>query len=113
MYIPDDYAENRLDVLHSLITEYPFGVLFTYGSNGLDANHLPFELQASEEELGVLRAHVSRVNPVWQDIENGDEVLVVFQAGDAYISPNWYPSKHEQHRQYRHGTIGLCMLMAK
>lgn len=27
MYIPDDYAENRLDVLHSLITEYPFGVL--------------------------------------------------------------------------------------
>lgn len=25
--------------------------------------------------------------------------MVVFQAGDAYISPNWYPSKHEQHRQ--------------
>ncbi|MDR0068983.1 FMN-binding negative transcriptional regulator, partial [Acinetobacter sp. 11520] len=68
-------------------------------SNGLDANHLPFELQASEGELGLLHAHVSRVNPVWQDIKNGDVVLVVFQAGDAYISPNWYPSKHEQHRQ--------------
>ncbi|HDI1583888.1 TPA: FMN-binding negative transcriptional regulator, partial [Acinetobacter baumannii] len=27
MYIPDDFAENRLDVLHSLITEHPFGVL--------------------------------------------------------------------------------------
>ena len=99
MYIPDDFAENRLDVLHSLISEYPFGVLFTHGSNGLDANHLPFELQANEGELGLLRAHVSRNNSVWQDIKNGDEVLVVFQAGDAYISPNWYPSKHEQHRQ--------------
>lgn len=44
MYIPDDFAENRLDVLHSLIAEHPFGVLFTHGSNGLDANHLPFEL---------------------------------------------------------------------
>ena len=99
MYIPDDYAENRLDVLHSLIAEHPFGVLFTHGSSGLDANHLPFELQASEGNLGMLHAHVSRNNSVWQDIKNGDEVLVVFQAGDAYISPNWYPSKHEQHRQ--------------
>ncbi|MGL2988597.1 FMN-binding negative transcriptional regulator [Acinetobacter nosocomialis] len=99
MYIPDDYAENRLDVLHSLITEYPFGVLFTHGSNGLDANHLPFELQKNEGKFGALHAHVSRVNPIWHNIKNGDEVLVVFQAGDAYISPNWYPSKHEQHRQ--------------
>ncbi|MFP5030074.1 FMN-binding negative transcriptional regulator [Acinetobacter pittii] len=39
MYIPDDFAENSLDVLHSLIAEHPFGVLFTHGSNGLDANH--------------------------------------------------------------------------
>ncbi len=113
MYIPDDYAENRLDVLHSLITEYPFGVLFTYGSNGLDANHLPFELQASEEELGVLRAHVSRVNPVWQDIENGDEVLVVFQAGDAYFHQIGTHPNMNSTDKYRHGTIGLCMLMAK
>ncbi|MFP5030072.1 FMN-binding negative transcriptional regulator [Acinetobacter pittii] len=61
--------------------------------------HLPFELQASEGNLGVLHAHVSRNNSVWQDIKSGDEVIVVFQASDAYISPNWYPSKHEQHRQ--------------
>src|SRR5690606_30023794 len=30
---------------------------------------------------------------------NGDEVMVVFRAADAYVSPNWYPSKHEQHKQ--------------
>jgi transcriptional regulator len=47
----------------------------------------------------MLKAHVARANPVWQDIANGDEVMVVFRAGDAYISPNWYPSKHESHRQ--------------
>lgn len=29
----------------------------------------------------------------------GDEVLVVFRAADAYISPQWYPSKHEFHKQ--------------
>ncbi|EIN00827.1 FMN-binding negative transcriptional regulator [Paraburkholderia hospita] len=79
--------------------QHPFGTLITHGSSGLDANHIPFELAAEDGELGVLRAHVARANPVWQEVANGDEVLVVFHAGDAYISPNWYPSKHELHKQ--------------
>ena len=49
--------------------------------------------------MGVLNAHVARANPVWKDVSDGDEVLVVFRAADAYVSPNWYPSKHEFHKQ--------------
>ena len=49
--------------------------------------------------FGSLHAHVARQNPLWQNIANGDEVQVVFQVGDAYISPQWYPSKHEFHKQ--------------
>ena len=99
MYVPAHFAETRKDVLHARIVEHPFGTLITHGSSGLDANHIPFELAAEDGELGVLRAHVARANPVWQEVANGDEVLVVFHAGDAYISPNWYPSKHELHKQ--------------
>ena len=99
MYIPAHFAETRKEVLHSRIVQHPFGTLITHGSGGLDANHIPFELAAEDGELGVLRAHVARANPVWQEVANGDEVLVVFHAGDAYISPNWYPSKHELHKQ--------------
>ncbi|VAX44998.1 FMN-binding negative transcriptional regulator [Acinetobacter calcoaceticus] len=99
MYVPAEFVEPQRDVLHDLILKNPFGILFSHGCNGLDANHLPFELQPNEGELGVLHAHVSRNNPVWQDLQNGDEVLVVFQAENAYISPNWYPSKHEHHKQ--------------
>lgn len=36
---------------------------------------------------------------MWKEARDGDEALVVFCADDAYISPNWYPSKHEFHRQ--------------
>lgn len=43
--------------------------------------------------------HVARANPAWKELTDGDEVLVIFRAADAYISPNWYPSKHEFHRQ--------------
>jgi transcriptional regulator len=99
MYVPTHFNEPRIDVLHARISQHPFGTLITHGKSGLDANHLPFELAAGEGELGVLCAHVARANPVWQDVANGDEVLVVFRAGDAYISPNWYPSKHEFHKQ--------------
>ncbi|WP_116135634.1 FMN-binding negative transcriptional regulator [Trinickia diaoshuihuensis] len=99
MYIPADYNEPRVEVLHACIAQHPFGMLVTHGVNGLDAIHIPFELDTQAGGLGILRAHVARANPVWQDVANGDEVLVVFRAADAYISPNWYPSKHETHRE--------------
>lgn len=99
MYVPAHFVEPGTEAMHERIQQHPFGTLFTHGKSGLDANHVPFELHADEGQLGHLHAHVARANPVWQDIADGDEVLVVFQAGDAYISPTWYPSKHETHRQ--------------
>ncbi|WP_244788979.1 FMN-binding negative transcriptional regulator [Cupriavidus pauculus] len=99
MYVPAHFDVSRPETLHALISAHPFGTLFTHGASGLDANHIPFELDTTQGEQGILKAHVARANPVWQDVANGDEVLVVFRAGDAYISPTWYPSKHEAHRQ--------------
>jgi transcriptional regulator len=74
------------------------GALIVLGPDGLDANHLPF-LVGEDAGQTTLLAHVARENPVWKEIKDGDEALVVFRADDAYISPNWYPSKHEFHRQ--------------
>ena len=99
MYNPSHFVESRKDVLHGLITHYPLGALITFAAQGLDANHIPFELDGAVGELGKLRAHVARQNDVWQSVKSGDEVLVVFRADEAYISPNWYPSKHEFHKQ--------------
>jgi transcriptional regulator len=36
---------------------------------------------------------------LWKEAKDGDEALVIFRADDAYVSPNWYPSKHEFHKQ--------------
>ena len=80
MYIPAAFNESRIENLHACIVQHPFGTLITHGKSGLDANHIPFELAAGEGEYGVLHAHVARANPVWQDIADGDEVLVVFRA---------------------------------
>ncbi|MFL6620032.1 MAG: FMN-binding negative transcriptional regulator [Povalibacter sp.] len=99
MYIPQHFAETRPEELLRILERNPLGALITHGRNGLDANHLPFELDLSTGKNGVLRGHVARANPVWQDVEAGSDVLVVFRAMDAYISPNWYPSKVQSERQ--------------
>ena len=99
MYLPPHFTETRPDELRRMIGHNPLGALVTNGPNGLDANHIPFELDQAAGEHGVLRGHVARANPLWKEVGDGAEVLVIFRAMDAYISPNWYPSKHEAHRQ--------------
>jgi transcriptional regulator len=114
MYIPAHFAETRPEELQRIIREHPLGILVTQGSAGLDADHIPFEFDAAEGTHGVLTAHVARANPLWQRCPTGTPVMVVFRGVEAYISPNWYPSKHEAHRQvptwnyevvHAHGTI--------
>jgi transcriptional regulator len=99
MYLPSHFEEKRVTELHRVIREYPLGILVLNGPNGIGANHLPFELNPNEGEHGHLLAHVARANPLWQEANDGDEALVIFRAANAYISPNWYPSKHEHHQQ--------------
>lgn len=114
MYIPALYAETRPEELHRIIREHPLGALVTHGSAGLDADHIPFEFDPDAGAHGVLSAHVARANPLWQRCPTGTPVMVVFRGVDGYISPSWYPSKHEAHRQvptwnyevvHAHGTI--------
>lgn len=99
MYLPKHFEETRAEELNRVIREYPLGILVLNGPNGLDAHHLPFELNPNVGVRGHLLAHVARANPLWQEAKDGDEALVIFRAANAYISPNWYPSKHEFHRQ--------------
>ena len=98
MYMPAHFVENRPEELRRLIAHNPLGALVRHGAAGLDADHLPFELDGNAGEGGRLRAHVARANPICAQALDGADVLVIFRAADAYVSPNWYPSKHEHHR---------------
>ncbi len=92
MYTPTYFEETRAEILDGLIREYPFATLVANTTNGLIANHVPFELVG-----GMLHGHVARGNELTR--LNGAEVLLVFRGPDGYISPNWYPTKHETGRE--------------
>ena len=99
MYIPPHFAVNDPQQLHRLVRDHPLGTLVTHGPSGLDADPVPFEFDPEAGPHGRLLAHVARANPVWRHNPTGSRVLVIFQGAQAYISPNWYPTKHEAHRQ--------------
>lgn len=114
MYLPPQFAEPRTEELHRIVRDNALGMLVTHTASGLEANHIPFLLDPAQEGPGTLLAHVARANPVWQEVVNGSEVLVVFRGAEGYISPNWYPGKQETHRRvptwnyevvHAHGTI--------
>ena len=98
MYNPAHFRVSDRQALHRIIVEHPLGMLVTQTGEGLDANHIPFELDPAAGALGLLTGHVARANPLWQQCRDGADVLVVFRGNESYISPNWYPSKHETHR---------------
>ena len=95
MYAPEHFAERRLDVLHAAIRGIGFATLVSHGEDGLQASHIPMLLDASAGEFGLLEGHFARANPHWRSLAAGGEVLAVYTAADAYISPNWLPSKQE------------------
>jgi transcriptional regulator len=99
MYTPAHFAVTDPATLHRIIREHPLGMLVTPSPDGMDANHIPFEFDPTVGANGLLSAHVARANPVWQQCAGGADVLIVFRGNEHYISPNWYPSKHESHRQ--------------
>jgi transcriptional regulator len=95
MYQPPHFREDDLAVQHALIKAHPLGLLVTFGSDGLEANPIPFVLEASASSLGTLKAHLSRANPQWRNFDPAQEALVVFQGPETYITPSWYAAKRE------------------
>jgi len=96
MYLPKHFEESRAEVLGELIRAHPLGLLVTLTDAGLQANPVPFILDADPAGgPGILRAHVARANPLWRETRSDVEALVVFQGPQAYVSPSWYPSKAE------------------
>lgn len=95
MYMPSHFSEERIEVLHTLIQAHPLAALVSLQAGELEANHIPFIVSppTAGAPYGVLRGHVARNNPVWQSAVSAQDVLLIFQGAQAYISPRWYEEK--------------------
>ena len=112
MYTPKLFEENDLQKIADLVRDHPLGLVI---SSKIDASKetkptdvlandpipiaspLPFFF-INDGDQPVLRSHMAKANPHWEQLASVEECLVVFQGENTYVTPSWYPSKEEHHR---------------
>jgi len=94
MYIPPHFHEIDPSEIASIIDAAPLASIVAQTSEGLIANHIP--LLAGPD--GTLIGHAALANDMHRLIPDGHEVMTIFRGDDAYISPNFYPTKPQHHR---------------
>lgn len=95
MYLPRHFAETRREPLRELIRDNPLATLVTLSPRGPEANLIPLQWVINDDDQIALRGHVAKANPVWRDHPADADVLAVFHGPQSYVSPTWYPGKHE------------------
>lgn len=112
MYLPQHFKEIDPQEVAAVIAAAPLGCVVANTAEGLIANHMPILL----DKRGDLVGHIALANDMHRLIAEGQEVLVIFRGVDGYVSPNFYPSKAEHHKQvptwnyqvvHMHGTISF------
>jgi transcriptional regulator len=87
MYIPKSNEITDEPVLWALMREFNFALLISSQNDVPFATPVPF---TQDETKRTLSTHIARANPQWQHLSPDREVLIVFQAEHALISPRWY-----------------------
>ena len=93
MYTPKHFEINDQEEQLAFVKAFPFATLVSNGEDGLNAEHIPMLVHVDAENRVVLQAHIAKANKLWQNVAHQADVLVIFQGENAYITPNWYPSK--------------------
>ena len=94
MYIPKRFLQDDINKLKGMMASYSFATFITKNGAEIEANHMPLILNKSAER-DVLQGHIAKANPMWKNLKDKSEVLIIFNGPNCYISPNYYPTKIE------------------
>jgi transcriptional regulator len=92
MYVPTKHAVDD-EAAWSIVRDVGAGMLVVNTSAGLMSVFVP--VVVSDDRATIL-THVAKANPWWRAVRDGEEVLGLFLAASAYVSPSNYPSRLEK-----------------
>ncbi len=95
MYLPPQFKEDRIDVLHETIRARGLGTLVALARGEMIASHVPMLIDPAPAPYGTLIGHVSRGNPQGRAVDGAVETLAIFLGAEAYVTPSWYATKRE------------------
>ena len=91
MYTPPAFAMDD-DEAWGVVSEAGAGMFIRHGDSGLLSVFAPVTVSPDRRTL---RTHIAKANAWWKDIDGETDVLIVFLAASAYVSPTNYPSRLE------------------
>lgn len=91
MYRPPKFRIDDDDAWR-VVRDAGAGSLVRVTATGLASVFVPVIVS---EDHRTLSTHVAKANPWWRSLEDGAEVLALFVAASAYVTPLWYPSRRE------------------
>jgi len=98
MHQPKYFQLKETQQILDIIRNNSLATIVSVSSSGLVGNHIPM-IVVERDDKYFLQGHVAKPNSIWKDYDNSIDILAIFNGPDAYISPNWYPSKHIDHKE--------------
>ncbi len=92
MYVPPAFEVDD-DEAWAVVRDAGAGILITPSPEGMLSVVAPVLVSGDRRTIA---SHVARANPWWRAVSPESEVLVLFLAASAYVSPTLYPSRLEQ-----------------
>lgn len=104
-YPPAYYTDDNPDFARRIMAEHGFAVLVV---DGLDATHLPLIYREQPDGSVLLEGHVSRQNPIAQQLLAKAEplpALAVFSGPHGYVSATLYDKPHASVPTWNYASV--------
>ena len=90
MYIPKINKLTEQETIYRFMQENSFAIIVSELNGEIIATHMPVELEENDKGEKVLRSHMAKQNPQWNNFEKAEQLLVIFNGPHTYISSSWY-----------------------
>lgn len=90
MYHMPHFKADHPEEIFDFMKQYPLAIISSVDHNNqIQATHVPVIVDQLEDKV-VLSGHLMRNTPHFKTFETNDEVLVIFNGPNAYVSASWY-----------------------
>jgi transcriptional regulator len=94
MFVRPSWLPQAQQDVYDIIAQNPWGLLVSNGADGPDVSNLPFILDATRGDKGVLTSHLSRANAHAAALQQLTEpALAIFHGPSSYVTASWYPGR--------------------
>ena len=94
MYIPNHYKNENIKEVKDFLIKNSFGILLNQNKGRISGTHIPMELNTDKNGKDILSGHISKTNPQWNNFNDKEEVLAIFNGPHSYVSSSWYKKEN-------------------